>query len=339
MKSKIVMCVLLLNIYLIGFSQPNSYTITTFSEVYADIENPVSLNNGEVWENPEYTIPLGFDFLFFDQYIDTLYFFFEGAGCILSDLNQEGGNHKLIIPFGSSLLDRGYESGISQSPLSYSISGVEGGKIAKIEWKNAGFYGEYDVYATQNDYVNFQLWLYEAEGKIEVRFGSRSIAHPEVAFVENGPAVSLIPAYDYWFDMISPLSVWLINDPYGPEIINSADFQFLDFMPPLNYIYQFTNLVSSTVTIEAEQIVIYPNPVKDYMYFRDTEKSGTFAITSIATAGKHMIHIYNTAGTKMLEKEIYLNERINIESLPSGLYYISLIGDNGEVRSFKVCKI
>jgi hypothetical protein len=63
----------------------------------------------------------------------------------------------LIIPFGSSLIDRGFGSGNSQSPLSYQVTGNSGDQIFKIQWENAGFLNEYDALGTLNDYINFQI--------------------------------------------------------------------------------------------------------------------------------------------------------------------------------------
>lgn len=316
-------------IFQYGKSQTSGYSVNSFNSDYIPLEDSISLNNGEVWDNPDYVIPLGFNFLFFDQYIDTLYFYFEGSACILSDSNEEGGTHKMIIPFGSALIDRGYETEFSQSPLSYSLSGNTGDMIAKIEWKNAGFWGEYDVLGTLDDFVNFQLWLYETEGRIDVRFGPRLITHPDLGFMDGGPAVSLIPSYDYWFDLISPNSVWLVNDPFGPDIINSSEYQFLDFMPPLNQVYQFTNLVSSTKILDYESIEIFPNPVTNFLYFRNSDDKEEM----------HIICIYDMAGSVVLKKEISLIEILNIDLLISGFYYVTLTDLNGGINTFKICKL
>lgn len=104
-------------------SQIYSFQATTVP--YADLVNPISLNNGEVWEMPDYTIPIGFDFWYFYEYIDTLYFFPESTA-MFSTSNEEGGFHKLLIPFGAILIDRGYGTSQSLSPLSYELSGEPG---------------------------------------------------------------------------------------------------------------------------------------------------------------------------------------------------------------------
>ncbi len=62
-----------------------TYSFTKTSEIYIDLANPITLNNGDIWEMPDYIIPIGFDFWYFNSTIDTLYFF-ETAPAMLSQL-------------------------------------------------------------------------------------------------------------------------------------------------------------------------------------------------------------------------------------------------------------
>ena len=43
---------------------------------------------------------------------------------------------------------------------------MPGRRVLKIEWKNAGIYEEYYDDKVSNDYINFQLWLYEGTNDI-----------------------------------------------------------------------------------------------------------------------------------------------------------------------------
>ena len=40
-----------------GLLNAQTYSLITTTETYSNIANPVSLNNGQVWEMPDYIIP------------------------------------------------------------------------------------------------------------------------------------------------------------------------------------------------------------------------------------------------------------------------------------------
>ena len=251
-----------------GLLNAQTYSLITTTETYSNLANPVSLNNGQVWEMPDYIIPIGFDFWYFHSTVDTL-FFFETAPAMLSTSDEEGGFHKIIIPFGASLVDRGYGTAHSLSPLSYELTGDIGNRIFKMEWKNVGFLFEFLVNNTLNDYVNFQLWLYEASGNIEIHYGPSQILNPDYAYAdESGPSVTLIPDYDYDMDTISTKSLWLQGNPLYPSMVESDDFFYLNGSILPNTVYQFNNLTVENAGFNLEVPVVYPNPVVDILNIR-----------------------------------------------------------------------
>lgn len=269
-------------------SQTYSFQVAT--SPYADLTNPISLNNGEVWVFPDYTIPIGFNFWYFHEYIDTLYFFEESAA-MLSTSNVEGGFHKLIFPFGAMLIDRGYGTQQSLSPLSYELSGEPGNRILKIEWQNVGFGFEYDAINTLNDYVNFQLWLYEASGNIELHFGPLSIIHPEFAYIDvSGPSVALIPQYDYEEDTVSSASLWLQGNPGSPVMVQTAEFISLEGSIPPNTVYHFKNLTVGGIINPLNSAVVYPNPAKDYLTIHLSSNAISIAEISICDINGRIVY-------------------------------------------------
>lgn len=297
--------------------QVSEYTLITYSTQYEELQNPVSLNNGEVWYMPNYTVPLTFDFLYFDTLIDTLYFFEEGFASILTDSNTPIGMHKLIIPFGAALIDRGFGTNTSQSSLSYEVTEEESGKIIKIQWKNAGFYNEYDALGSLNDYINFQLWLYESEGKIDIRYGPNSITHPDLIFLNGtGPSVGLIPSYDIVFDIMSDRSIWINNTPYDPELVYSDEIISMSSMTSDDFIFSFSNLLVSTSSIIIDrEIGIKVNPVQTSLCFtyKDID-SDTYNLS-----------IYNNQGMIVLFEQSLLQNSFNVAFLDAGLYICKLV--------------
>ena len=311
-------------------SQTYSFQVAT--EPYADLTNPISLNNGEVWEMPDYSIPIGFDFWYFHEYIDTLYFFEESAA-MLSTSNKESGFHKLIFPFGAMLIDRGYGTPQSLSPLSYELSGEPGGRILKIEWKNIGFGFEYDANNTLNDYVNFQLWLYESSGNIELHFGPLSIIHPEFAYIDvSGPSVALVPEYDYDEDTLSSASLWLEGNPENPMMVQSAGFISLEGSIPPNTVYHFKNLTVGGNINPLNSAVVYPNPANDYLTIRLEKNLTSMAEISICDINGRIV--YRTAQNPNQTGEF----KVPVSELKDGIYQV-LIQQGEGVTSARFVKL
>lgn len=249
------------------FSQYYSFSFS--NGAYTELDNPVSLNNGQVWNVLELGFPIGFNFPYFNSVVDSLFFFQDGSSSTLSTIKEDGGIHQLFIPFGAALVDRGYGTSVSQSPLSYKLIGLPGNRVLKIEWKNAGLYGELQFNGTTSDFINFQMWLYEISGNIEIHYGPSLFNYPQFDFTfESGPAVSLIPSYDWDQDIFSSNSIWLVGNPSNPEMISSENIYFLGGTIDPNTIYNFHNLLVEVVNKEVPATVAYPNPVVDILNIR-----------------------------------------------------------------------
>ncbi len=314
-----------------GIVQGQSYSFSVSSGAYSELINPISLNNEEVWDFPDYTIPIGFECWYFDSTLDTMYFFTEGSGTILSSSNIEGGIHQLLIPFGAALIDRGYGTFASLSPLSYELTGSVGQRILKIQWKNAGFFGDYQYNGTSTDFVNFQLWLYETTGLIEMHYGPSHITQPEIDYTDEvGPGVGLIPSYDWDADTLSSASIWLEGNPVNPFMVNSNDLVFLNGSVSLNTIYQFHNLVVGLPETEIQSFIIYPNPTNDFLNIRFKS-----SVTSITT-----VFIHDLTGRSLFSKHFESDNntrefRIPVSELKAGVYQLCIVsGDKITTSSF-----
>ena len=155
------------------------YTLTTLNEPYSNLSGSTSLNNGELWDDPEYVVPIGFPFELNGNPVSALQFF--GSGGLLGAPTADPDVLTAVFPFEMDLIDRGDINGTSISPLSYKVEGSPGSRICKIEWKNAGSYEEL-IDGTLDMFINFQLWLYEGSNRIEFRFGDNNINDPDVFY-------------------------------------------------------------------------------------------------------------------------------------------------------------
>lgn len=289
------------------------YHFSYSNGTYTDLVDPFSLNNGEVWDDPQFTIPIGFTFTYFGQEITTLYIedFFYGG--ILTSSNAEVGVAPLIIAYGPDLIDRGYMAGSSESEVSYQLSGQAGERILKVEWKNAGFYDDVDAHGVSTDFVNIQLWLYEGSNDIEIHFGPNSISFPNISFIgESGPSVGLVPGFDFDNFIFTDGAVYLVGDASDPDYVTTPNSEelFLTGTPPDGMIYKFSTELPSR-TQEAPETVsgIYPNPVQDVLHI---DWPGHFA-------GKKQARIYDQMG-RVVYAGVLTADRLSVAFLSPGLY-------------------
>ncbi|WP_170235063.1 T9SS type A sorting domain-containing protein [Bizionia gelidisalsuginis] len=74
----------------------------------------------------------------------------------------------------------------------------------------------------------------------------------------------------------------------------------------------------------------YPNPVKETLFVTTNPNSGYVTIAILNNLGKHVLSL----------KSSELNQTvINVESLTSGLYFLRLTNDNGDVEVSKFLKL
>lgn len=285
-----------------AFCQNFPYLLNTTSDSYVELSNPVSLNSGIWTEQCSYPVSFNFDFDIMGQTYTSCNVL---AGAIL--FGEDGAPRINIIytPFGGLFLkDRGVTE--SESPIGYLIEGNEGERVVKIQWKNAGFLEWYE-FDPNNDYDNFQIWLFEEDNHIEIHFGPNSSNY--------GITFS---------DFISCL--FLCNDPMGIPMFGSADnptYDYADFSEPIYFflnslpsdgiVYNFypnLNYTSSQLNERSGKLNIYPNPVDNILHLQLSE-CGVDAL----------VLIYDNMGRLVKSVQIQDNQNlINISELSSGSY-------------------
>lgn len=302
------------------------YDFSVSTGTYQDLNNPISLNNGTVWDDPSYSVPIGFDFEVCGNVYHTLYISDSGSGgSLFSEENPEG-TISIITPINQDIVDNGQFSGTSQSPLSYKISGTNGNHILKIEWKNVGFWG------IQNDYMNFQVWLYENTNSISFHYGSSSILNPDSFDGENGPVIIFYPLVNLDTDSFVESGYLLTGSPMNPSVIvvddnTSPPIIALNGMVPSGTIYTFTPDNLSVNDSEKIDFSVYPNPVNDILFFR-TKVSFEHC----------QIEIYTTTGKKVKTISSIKKNQINVSELNEGLYFMKINRGNEILKTIKIIK-
>lgn len=302
------------------------YDLTVLNEPYVNLEGATSLNNGEIWDDPGYVVPLGFDFQLGASIVNTIFVQESGLGGLVSTtINIENPSVGFFAPVLQDIIDRGANSSTSISPISFRVDGNSGNRILKLEWNNAGFFDNFDL----EDFVNFQLWLYEAGDIIEYRYGPSEINNPVESFEGlTGLQIALFPLLpndDIEGDLEQDAYL-LSGDPLNPDfnVLSTADdIENIQNMAitgtvPDGTVYRFSseslsvNDVSSSV-----DVAIYPNPTSDFFRIKSDLAS-------------HSIQIYNVAGLQVREL-LEPKQRYDISNLSTGVYFVKVISDAGVV--------
>ena len=86
--------------------------------------------------------------------------------------------------------------------------------------------------------------------------------------------------------------------------------------------------LSSELFNNNDLIYVYPNPVKDNLIFQSNSLS-----TSLN------VNIYNSIGQLVITKDLSLElESINLSHINSGIYFVNVMSENKNIKTFKIIK-
>jgi hypothetical protein len=160
------------------------------------------------------------------------------------------------------------------SEFSYLLSGTSGSRLLKLQWKNMGF-----EFGDSADFINFQVWLYEASGKIEVHFGPSAV---KVSAYNGapGPVIGLLemnPAFSTIFQQM-----YLVNSEASPTVKTNG-IDALTGTPAPNSIYTFTMTGTSVAGIfpEAKYNASFSSASKLDIQIEGTEKDARAELYSL----------------------------------------------------------
>jgi hypothetical protein len=147
--------------------------------------------------------------------------------------------------------------------------------------------------------------------------------------------------YNFSYDLSCDLSGLILPLPsllgpdYSGQIVNKPiEYSYYYWNDTSNvwienfkgiYYYSEQNVVN-VINIENENIILYPNPVSEYLNFSFTSKnnSGTF-------------ELFDIQGRKLISKKITNNEQLNLKYFDNGLYLYNLYIDSNR-QSGKLIK-
>ncbi len=295
----------------------SSYNFETENLPYENLTGSISLNNGDVWDDPNYVIPLAFSFMVGSTAINTIYIHEDGLGGGLSTTQSGSGNGiGLLYPIAQDLVDLGFFTESSVSPISYKTIGTAGNFITIIEWKNVGFFDD----TTVSDYINFQVWFHEGSNVLEYRYGPSQINNPFESYEEfPGALVAFAPKINTGIGTVVEAAYVLEGSPENPTVhITEPGDEFngasLIGDIPNGTVYRFTPEPLSINDFSIVDFQIYPNPASNYLNIKT--QSTNYNVT-----------IYNSLGQKV--NATLSENRIDISNLSDGIYFIKIETETG----------
>ncbi|MFK7808171.1 MAG: T9SS type A sorting domain-containing protein [Saprospiraceae bacterium] len=306
-----------------GYMLAQDYTLSAFSEPYSDIASPISVNDGLIWDDPSYLVPIGFDFTFLDVTFNELKF--DGDdGFLLGNSITSPDSAVGFILNGLDMVDRAFDLGEGEpgslSPISYQTTGTAGNRIFVLEYKNVGFFDDgYDNSGVYEDFANIQLWFYEEDGAVEYRFGESSLTNLQMIYESYNYdffAIYAIGITDQGGDFITASDILSIEG-MGTNVM-FGDLQnygsFLDANIPDGTVYRIAGMTSSNTELNGatKTVQVSPNPTSGLLQI----------ITNIADENIRTVQIMNNNGQTLQTYENLNN--IDISNLPAAGYILQI---------------
>jgi len=297
------------------------YTLTVSNQSYTDLDDPISVNNGLTWDEPEFIVPIGFDFNFFDESIDSLFFLDDSAL-----LNELGNDEIVAFAIGNlGMTDRGFDLNEGEpgslSPISYQLSGSPGSRIFKLEWKNAGFFRDGEMNdGVYSDFTNIQFWLYESDGAIEIRYGESDRTNLEMIYESLNYAftsVCFLGVFDDDFEPISDQAYILDGTATDPTLdLFSTGYYYgsLEANTPYGTVYRIARMTSADnePNNDNAKIIISPNPTTGLLQVNTNIIDNEIESIKILDINGRCLKSYNS-----------LNN-IDISDLPAMCYFLNI---------------
>lgn len=291
------------------------YTFSQSTATYTDLTGATSMNNGQVWQEPEYG-PFVSSFAIDIFGVDYLDFGFAEYQFIFANDDATDDPFVMFFPISVLPVDRNFSGvGVSQSPISYKTDGTAGNRILKLELKNAGLESEMQTSAISTLYCNYQIWFYEADKSIEFHIGPNNITNKnqlnEVGISSSGFLYESDTDYRLGYidgTVANPMYVETININDEPTDLNA--------IIPTNTVYRFAVNPLSVKDQEKVVFTMFPNPANDVLNL------------TFSDAVNKPYSVYDLMGREVLKGTLNnTNEaQINVGTLQKGSYVLRVAG-------------
>ena len=196
------------------------------------------------------------------------------------------------------------------SKLSYLIDGEPGALIVKVEWQNMTLTEE-----VANNFVNFQIWVYQETGVIEFRYGPRSKSNFSL---DNPVYVGLLYAPDDFSGLYEKIWVSGEIDDLVIDTTPISMYEPIAGVPEDGTIYRFTPtfpLATSDASTPDLDFTLAPNPARDRVKIMGLKHK----VLSV--------RVYGIEGKVVMQSDNAL--QLNTEHLEAGVYFVTIETNKG----------
>ncbi len=204
--------------------------------------------------------------------------------------------------------------------VSWKIDGTSGELIVKAQWKNVKL-----ALGEATNFANFQIWIYQETGVIEIHYGEQSENNATGYTDDNGPYAGIFYSPDTFDEMYEKL--WLYGEPTNIQQDATSIFYFgrLLGVPSNGTVYRFSPTTTTDIhekSSDRGDIQVYPNPTSNALFlagqWRNFDK----------------VRIFDSLGKLHLEQKI-ATQKLDVSSLGSGTYILEFNQGTGVFhRSF-----
>ncbi len=281
------------------------YAFTQYSSAYQDVTNPDFQINA-LWDDTIIPVPDYFNQDYLGVSMDTMY---TELGASLLGYKSTSPFAALIIPMNADLIDRGYNGTTPMSPISGVMTGTAPNRIYKMEWKNAGIFGEVAMNGTNNVALNIQLWLYE-NGTIEYHYGPSSISQAwNDSLYDAGELISGLAKINYISFELSD-GHFLHGNPASAGMIDTINS--LTAWPANGTVYKFSLPNVGQGELQTINVSLYPNPAVSELRIN-------------AEAGKvYDVHLLDMSGQVVKRDVLRVGQPMSLVGTPAGVYLVKL---------------
>lgn len=309
-------------------AQDYPYTFNYSTQPYTELSGETTLILGsDGWDDTIVAFNLPIDFKY--QGIPVTQWHMDTYGGLYPNEMDMGLESPFILGVHAD-----YEDKLGAT-ISYQVTGATGSRIAKVEYKNVGFYdGE------ASEYANFQIWLYEGSNKIEYHVGPSQVGANTLDYQNEGGALIVGLLYDtnvpdtVMFHAVrlnagNHTDTTILADPNNPNSLDISNVLYAATYPVNGSVFTFNApSVSAIAKIPAQVSALYPNPVTDHirLQLKAQPKNGA------------TLTVYSVTGKKLFSQAVTgIQTDVNMATLPKGLYVLTYTAE-GRRESFRVMK-
>lgn len=296
------------------FSRAQTYTFSHFNETYQVFSDGTLMDFDSIcgYEELPPSAPIGFQMPYFGYFMSTIRV--DQSFLMTDNLSTVPGEDVIAQMFA---LSANYSLvPYPTSAVRYKTEGVSGSKIFKLQFEDLRIEND----SVGNDRCNYQVWMYEANGRIEVRTGPYQISQEDGYFSGELGVMSGLALLDLVNEEIFPGVIFLMDDANYPSAFYNATAEFAPTVighPSDGMVYRFDKTILSVENLQdLNSYEIYPNPATSII-----ELKGDFSAET-------SVKVYDLKNQLL---GTYTDSKINIEALSSGIYMVVLTNSNGSV--------